>query len=114
MNQEQDSLEANEKIAELMISYRKLKTDAAVIQEDMDQIKSQIEPLVETIGGKWQDNRGYAKRNIRSASVSYKSADVDKLVQSWLISQESHIRTCGEMLEVHRTTRSGTTYLQIR
>ena len=114
MNQEQDSLEANEKIAELMIPYRKLKADAAVIQEDMDQIKSQIEPLVETIGGKWQDDRGYAKQNTRKASVSYKSADVDKLVQSWLISQESHIRTCGEMMQAHRTTRKGTTYLQIK
>ena len=114
MNQEQDSLEANEKIAELMIPYRKLKSDVAAIQENMDQIKSQIEPLVETIGGKWQDDRGYAKRNIRSASVSYKSADVDKLVQTWLISQESLIRSCGEMMDAHRTTRKGTTYLQIK
>ena len=122
MNQEQESSEdralspeeANEKIAELMKPYRKFKAELALIQERMDEIKSDIEPLVQVIGGKWNDDLGYAKQNTRPASVSYKSADVDKLVQTWLISRESLIRTCGEMMNVHRTERKGTTYLQVK
>jgi len=122
MNQEQESSEdralspeeANEKIAELMKPYRKLKAEITLIQKEMDEIKSIIEPLVQVIGGKWNDDLGYARQNIRAASMSYKSADVDKLVQTWLISQQSLIRTCGEMMEVHRTERKGTTYLQVK
>ena len=116
MNQEQDTsaVATNEKIAKLMKSYRKLKAEITLIQKDMDEIKSNIEPLVKVIGGKWDDDLGYARQNTRSASVSYKSADVDKVVRTWLKSQESLIRTCGQMMEVHRTRREGTTYLQIK
>jgi len=122
MNQVQDAPEesilspeeVSKKIAGLILPYRKLKADTAAIKEEMDQIKSRIEPLIKMIGGNWKDDLGYAKQNTRADSVSYKSEDVDKLVQSWLISQESLIRTCGEMMEVHRTERKGTTYLQVK
>ncbi len=121
MNQEQGSTTqatpeetTQEKLGWLLPQYRLLRAENAAIQEKMDELKQQIIPLVESVGGEFQDDLGSAKLNQRKAAVSYKSADVDKLVQSWLISQESHIRTCGEMLQVHRTTRKGTTYLQVK
>ncbi len=121
MNKEQDitpiefpSNPAEEKIAPLLLEYRILKEDLAVIQDKMDEYKRQILPLVEVIGGNFKDTQGYARMQTRKASVAYKSADVDNLVKSWLKSAESHIRSCGEMLEVHRSERPGTTYLQIK
>ena len=105
---------ANEQIIELMPSYRKLKAEHALIQAKMDEMKEQIEPLVEAVGGKWQDALGYARQNTRSDSVSYKSAEVDALVQAWLISKESIIQTCGEMLNNHRSEKKGFTYLQLK
>ena len=121
MNQEQETAPiifpgnpAKENLVPLLESYRKLKKENAIIQDKMDEYKRQILSLVEVIGGEFKDDQGSARMMTRKASVAYKSADVDKLVQSWLKSRESLIRTCGEMLEVHRSERKETTYLQIK
>ena len=105
---------AEEQIIKLMPSYRKLKAEVALIQAKMDVMKEQIEPLVEAVGGKWQDALGYARQNTRSDSVSYKSAEVDSLVQAWLISSDPIMRSCGTMLNNHRSERKGFTYLQLK
>ena len=106
---------AKEDLPSLLFEYRRLKDEAAVIQNKMDEYKRQIQPLVELqINGVFKDDLGYAKMMTRKASVTYKSSSVDDLVQSWLISGESLIRTCGDMLNVLRAERKATTYLQIK
>ena len=106
---------AKEDLPSLLFEYRRLKDEAAVIQNKMDEYKEKIQPLVELqINEIFKDDLGYAKMMTRKASVTYKSSSVDDLVQSWLISGESLIRTCGEMLNVHRAERAATTYLQIK
>ena len=107
-----NSLELQQ-IAELMSPYRKLKAEIAVIQTKMDDLKQQIEPLVEAVGGKWKDDRGYARLNTRSDSISFKNAEVENLYKAWLVSKDPIMNSCANMLKAHRTTRPGVTYLQL-
>ena len=84
-------------IVQLMRSYRKLKAESDALKVQMDNIKAELGPLVEAVGGKWQDDDGYAKIIQRNPSISYNAKALDALIAS--------VPEAAQMLEPHRKER---------
>jgi hypothetical protein len=93
-------------IVNLVEEYRKLKAQSDAIDGRMKEIKAELEPLVEAVGGKWQDDEGYIKVVQRNPSVSYDAKALDALIAS--------VPEAAQMLEPHRQERPGSRYLQIK
>ena len=100
-------------IPQLVVRYRKLKTQRDAIDQQMSEVKAQLEPIVEAVG-KWQDGDGYARIVERNPSVSYSNSAVESLADAWCKSEDAVMRSCGEMLRQHRKENPGSTYLQVR
>jgi hypothetical protein len=99
-------------IRELVEDYRTFKDTADELQQTMLNIKDKLEPLLEK-HGKYEDEAGYAMIVERGPSVSYKGADVDKLVQAWLKSEDPVLNGAGLMLEPHRKEKEGYSYVRV-
>ena len=100
-------------IPQLVAQYRKLKAQRDAIDAQMSEVKAELEPIVEA-EGKWTDKEGYARITERKPSVSYSNSAVESLTQAWCNSDDPVMKSCGEMLKVHRKESSGYTYLQVR
>lgn len=102
-------------IATLVSSYRELKHQGDALGEKMNVIKSQLKPLVEA-DGNWKDNDGYVRLTVpSSSSVSFDKNGVDSLMKAWLQSDDPIMKSCGQMLQGHRTVSApGQPYLTIK
>lgn len=101
-------------IQSLMNTYRKLKAQRNTLDLQMNEIKAELEPAVEAEGGKWTDGQGYARTVIRSASVSYNNANVDRLAVTWSESDDPIMQSCGAMLLDLRKEKAAFSYLQVK
>ena len=101
-------------IPELVSRHRKLKARRDAIDKQIVNVKDELQPEVEAIGGKWTDDLGYAKIITRNDSVSYNNSLVDQLARTWSKSDDSIMRSCGEMLLELRKEKAGYSYLQIK
>lgn len=100
-------------IPQLVAQYRKLKAQRDAIDQQMSEVKAELEPAVEA-EGKWTDKEGYARLTERKASVSYSNSAVESLADAWCKSEDAVMRSCGEMLQQHRKESPGYTYLQVK
>lgn len=99
----------------LITQYRQLSQQVKDLEARKDELKSRIEPLVQaTESRKWQDDDGHAMMKSRSESVSYPGKEVDNLVQSWTQSEDSIMKSCGQMLQNLRKVKSASEYLEIK
>ena len=101
-------------IPALVIRYRNLKAKKDGLDREMTEVKLDLVPAVEAIGGKWTDDQGYAKMVERSDSVGYPSAPVERLAMTWSESEDPIMRSCGEMLLGLRREKAGFSYLQVK
>lgn len=101
-------------LTDRLTKYRKLKDEVDALSVQMEALKADIRPIVEAMGGKYQDKIGYVRTVARAASISYPSAEVEKLVTSWLTSTNDIMKSCGMMLAQHRSSTASSTYLQIK
>jgi len=101
-------------IPSLIARYRKLKAQRDVVDGKMAVIKAELKPAVEANSDKWTDDQGYARMITRKDSVSYPSADVDRLAETWAKSNTPAVQDCGNMLLVLRKQKAGYTYLQVK
>lgn len=97
-----------------LAEYRKLKAQVSDLETRMEGLKALLRPTVEAMGGSYQDPLGYARVNEKAPAVSFKSADVEKLYQSWIVSGDPIMKSCGSMLGQARAMSAGSTYLQIK
>jgi hypothetical protein len=108
-----DVIETNP-VPKLVAAYRKLKEQRNAIDDQISLVKNDLLPAVEACGGKWTDAHGYARIIARSGSVSYPSADVDRLASTWAESEDPIMQACGKMLLDLRKEQAGYSYLQVK
>lgn len=92
-------------IQEKVEAYRKLKAKADALEAVMKALRAELMPMVEA-HGKWEDEEGYAKMNVRRPYTSYDNKALEALYLS--------VRGATKLLGPHRTEKPGYTYLQIR
>lgn len=105
--------EAEKVIEELVFEYRQYRVSVDSLQEDMKAVKNELMPLLEE-HGKWDDMDGYAMIVETDPRVSYKSKEVDKLVQAWMQSDDPMLRSAAQMLVQHRSERDGSRYVRVK
>lgn len=101
-------------IPQLVAFHRKLKVQRDVIDKEMKDVKADLQPEVEAIGGKWTDDAGYAKMIVRKDSVGYAAAAVNHLATTWSESEDPIMQSCGRMLLGLRKEKAGFSYLQVK
>lgn len=102
-----------DEVDSLVRQYRSIKAQADELSAQMDAIKAQIRPLVET-SGNWQDDAGYAKLVQRAASASYDAKAVSSLMKAWAMSEDPIMRSCGEMLRAVEKITPASEYLTVK
>ena len=101
-------------IPRLVAVHRKLKVQRDAVDEMMKEVKADLRPAVEAIGGKWVDDAGYARMIVRSDSVGYGAGAVDHLATTWSESEDPIMQSCGVMLLGLRKEKAGFSYLQVK
>ncbi len=101
-------------IPQLVLRHRKLKVQRDAVDEKMKEVKADLRPEVEAIGGKWTDDAGYARMIVRKDSVGYGAAAVDHLATTWSESEDPIMQSCGRMLLGLRKEKAGFSYLQVK
>jgi len=94
-----------EEIKTKVTAYRKLKSLADTLEEQMKTLKAELTPLVEA-HGKWEDDGGYARLNVRRPYTSYNNKALEALYLS--------VRGATKLLGPHRTIKPGYQYLQVK
>jgi len=101
-------------IPALVARYRVMKAQSDAVKGDMNDLKAELEPLIEAVGGKWKDKDGYARFTEYQPSVSFETKAVNALAEAWQKSEDAVMQSCGEMLLAHRKQRDGYTSFQIK
>lgn len=101
-------------IPQLIAVHRKLKVQRDAVDAKLKDVKADLRPEVEAIGGKWIDDAGYARMIVRSDSVGYTAAAVDHLATTWSESEDPIMQSCGRMLLGLRKEKAGFSYLQVK
>jgi hypothetical protein len=102
------------RISQLVTQRRTLKAQIDLLSASSDKLSKEIEPLVKAIGGKWQDDKGYARIIERAESVSFDATNVNQLAETWAKSEDPVLKMCGQLLLSSRKVSSGYSYLQIK
>ena len=102
-------------IPSLVARCRKLDAQVKALQAKLKDVKAELEPIVEALPDrKWSDDAGYAAIISRASSISYDNKAVENLAQAWRLSEDSIMRSCGQMLVALRKEKSGYSYLQVK
>ena len=101
-------------IPQLVAVHRKLKVQRDEVDAMLKEVKDDLRPAVEAIGGKWTDDAGYARMIVRKDSVGYGAAAVDHLATTWSESEDPIMQSCGVMLLGLRKEKAGFSYLQVK
>ena len=101
-------------IPQLVLRHRKLKVQRDAVDKEMKDVKDDLRPAVEAIGGKWTDDAGYARMIVRKDSVGYGAGAVDHLAMTWSESEDPIMQSCGRMLLGLRKEKAGFSYLQVK
>ena len=101
-------------ISEKIAEYRKLKVQADDLNQQMKEIKKQLEPAVEAVGGKWEDAEGYAKFIERKPSVSCNGKAVRDQARIYAESDDPTLKAVGATFLQFCKENPGYSYLQVK
>lgn len=68
------------KIASIVYEYRDVKSTAEMIKQQLGRYRGMLKNLLPQVGGKWQDEHGYARVVEYKPTYSYDKVKVDEVV----------------------------------
>ena len=101
--------------AEDLADFRQLKKQKSAIDAKMKSITERLEPFLLTLPGKkYEDEEGHARFIIRKGYPTFAGSQVEKLANTWAVSTDPTLASCGQLLKTHRSQRPGYAYVQIK
>jgi len=101
----------------LVMEYRSLKAEFEayknLYEPKMVHLKSRIKSAVEQ-DGDYKDDDGYASIITVSPSDAVDAKQVSNLIKAWVSSEDSIMKSCGEMLKNLLTVKNGYSYIKIK
>lgn len=100
-------------VATLIAQLREAKEKKAAAEALIDELKAELFPYIEQLGGSWKDDQGYARINKpKGGNLKADAAAIDQQVSLWEASSDPTWRLAGNTIRQHLSyTAPGKPYI---